>query len=58
MLCHDIPKAIDRLCAAFPDADVDAVLTEWQKAEEQMYYLGDKYLRKYTPPMVAVAAQE
>ncbi|HJK52175.1 MAG TPA: oxidoreductase [Methanocorpusculum sp.] len=58
VLFPDIPKTVDRLCAAFPDADADAVITEWQKAEEQMYYVCDKYLRKYTPPVVAVAAQE
>jgi nitrogenase molybdenum-iron protein alpha/beta subunit len=58
MLFLDIPKTIDRCLTQFPNIDVDAVLTERQRAEEQMFYSCDKYLRKYTPPVVAVAAQE
>ena len=58
MLFPRIPDTMERLLARFPDADTDAVLTEWQRAEEQMFYSCDKYLRKYTPPVVAVAAQE
>lgn len=57
MLFLDIPGTVDRLLTRFPDADADAVLAEWQRAEEQMFYSCDKYLRKYTPPVVAVAAQ-
>ncbi|HJJ99643.1 MAG TPA: oxidoreductase, partial [Methanocorpusculum sp.] len=58
MLFLDIPSTVDRLLTRFPDADADAVLADWQRAEEQMFYSCDKYLRKYTPPVVAVAAQE
>ncbi|MDE2518999.1 MAG: oxidoreductase [Methanocorpusculum sp.] len=58
MLFPDMPKTIDRCLAQFPNADADAVLAEHQRAEEQMFYSCDKYLRKYTPPVVAVAAQE
>ncbi|MDE2545672.1 MAG: oxidoreductase, partial [Methanocorpusculum sp.] len=57
MLFLDIPGTVDRLLTRFPDADADAVLAERQRAEEQMFYSCDKYLRKYTPPVVAVAAQ-
>lgn len=58
MLFLDMPATMARIVERFPMADSDAVLAEWKCAEEQMYYSCDKYLRKYTPPVVAVAAQE
>ncbi|MDU9375810.1 hypothetical protein McpSp1_03890 [Methanocorpusculaceae archaeon Sp1] len=58
MLFLDIPDTVAKLQKQFPDADTDAVLTEWSRAEEQIYYSCDKYLRKYNPPVTAVAAQE
>ncbi|HJK02351.1 MAG TPA: oxidoreductase [Methanocorpusculum sp.] len=54
----DIPDLVDRVLMRFPNANVDAVLADWQRADEQMFYFCDKYLRKYTPPVVAIAAQE
>ena len=36
MLFLDIPGTVDRLLMRFPDAD--AVLADWQRAEEQMFY--------------------
>ncbi|MDR0981504.1 MAG: nitrogenase component 1 [Methanocalculaceae archaeon] len=58
MLFLDIPKTVDRLLTLFPNIDAEVVLAERQQVEEQMFYSCDKYLRKYTPPVVAVAAQE
>ena len=58
LLFLDLPGTVAKLQEQFPDADTDAVLTEWKRAEDQIYYSCDKYLRKYNPPVVAVAAQE
>jgi nitrogenase molybdenum-iron protein alpha/beta subunit len=58
MLFLDIPKTVDRCLTQFPNIDADAVLVERQHAEERLFYSCDKYLRKYTPPIVAIAAQE
>lgn len=57
-LFPDILGTVSALLAQFPDACGDAVIAEWQRADEQMFYSCDKYLRKYNPPVVAVAAQE
>ncbi|MDR0439078.1 MAG: nitrogenase component 1 [Methanocalculaceae archaeon] len=58
MLFLDIPKTIDQCLTQFQNINADAVLAERQRAEEQMFYSCDKYLRKYAPPVVAIAAQE
>lgn len=58
LLFPDIPKTLEKLSEIFPAADIDQVLSERERAEEQMFYSCDKYLRKYHPPVVAVAAQE
>ncbi|MDR3102606.1 MAG: nitrogenase component 1 [Methanocalculaceae archaeon] len=58
LLFLDIPKTVEGLVGVFPVTNCDAVLAEWKRAEEHMYYSCDKYLRKYNPPIVVVAAQE
>lgn len=57
-LFPDIPRTVSALVDRFSGSCSDAVLAEWQRADEQMFYSCDKYLRKYNPPVVAVAAQE
>ncbi|MEA5036919.1 hypothetical protein SDC9_18429 [bioreactor metagenome] len=57
-LFPDLKDTCDNLAEAFPDADIEPVLEEWRRADEQMFYSSDKYLRKYEPPVAAVCAQE
>ena len=57
LLFSDIPETVGRIAYAFPDADTDAVLRDWERADEQMFYSCDKYLRKFAPPITAIAAQ-
>lgn len=57
-LFPDLKETIENLAITFPDADMDPVLDEWERADEQMFYYSDKYLRKYEPPIVAVCSQE
>lgn len=52
------PDIKDTLCAIekrFPNANFARLEDELAKADETMYYYADKYLRKYTPPVVAIA---
>ena len=53
----DIKDTMSALEKRFPDADYAALEDEWKKADEMMFYYADKYLRKYTPPVSAVAGQ-
>jgi nitrogenase molybdenum-iron protein alpha/beta subunit len=57
-LFPDLKETIENLAITFPDADMDPVLDEWERADELMFYYSDKYLRKYEPPIVAVCSQE
>ncbi len=57
-LFPDIKDTCAALERRFPDADYAALESEWAKADEMMYYYADKYLRKYTPPVVAIAGQK
>lgn len=54
----DIKDTAAALEKHFPDADYAALEAEWKKADETMFYYADKYLRKYTPPTVAIAGQK
>lgn len=57
-LFPDLKETCTKLADTFPDADIDPVLEEWKRADEQIFYSADKYLRKYEAPVVAVCAQE
>lgn len=57
-LFPDLKDTCENLAKTFPNADIGPVLDEWARADEQMFYSSDKYLRKYEPPVVAVCAQE
>ncbi len=57
-LFTDVKDTCANLAETFPDADIEPVLEEWRRADEQMFYSSDKYLRKYEPPVAAVCAQE
>ena len=57
-LFPDLKETCAKLRDTFPNADIDPTLEEWKRAEEQIFYSCDKYLRKYEPPVVAVCAQE
>lgn len=58
LLFPNILETVQSLSKVFPNADSEKVLSSFEKAEEQIYYSCDKYLRRYSPPTVAVAAQE
>lgn len=51
-------STVSRLCDVFSEASADSVLREWKKADEQMYYYTDKFLRKYNPPRVFAAGPD
>ncbi|WP_319377907.1 nitrogenase component 1 [uncultured Methanocorpusculum sp.] len=57
-LFPDLKETCAKLADIFPNADIEPVLEEWKRADEQLFYSSDKYLRKYEPPVVAVCAQE
>jgi nitrogenase molybdenum-iron protein alpha/beta subunit len=57
-LFPNLKETIENLAKTFPDAEMNPVLDEWERADEQMFYYSDKYLRKYEPPIVAVCSQE
>ncbi|HJJ78202.1 MAG TPA: oxidoreductase, partial [Methanocorpusculum sp.] len=57
LLFLDIKDTMSALEKRFPNADYAALEEEWKKADETMFYYADKYLRKYTPPVAAVAGQ-
>ncbi len=57
-LFPDLKETCAKLADIFPNADIDPILEEWKRADEQLFYSSDKYLRKYEPPVVAVCAQE
>lgn len=57
-LFPDLKETCAKLADTFPNADIDPILEEWKRADEQLFYSSDKYLRKYEPPVVAVCAQE
>ncbi len=58
LLFCDLPETVRRIEEVVPYANADPVLQEWERAEEQIFYACDKYLRKFSPPVVAVLAQE
>ncbi|HJJ35698.1 MAG TPA: oxidoreductase [Methanocorpusculum sp.] len=57
-LFPDAPAAARNLAEKFPDADLDRFMKEWEHADEVMFHYADKFLRKFTPPTVAIAAQK
>ncbi len=57
-LFPDLQETCAKLADTFPNADIDPVFEEWKRADEQIFYSCDKYLRKYEPPVVAVCSQE
>ncbi len=57
-LFPDLKETLENLAKTFPESDIDPALDEWKRADEQMFYYSDKYLRKYEPPVVAVCSQE
>lgn len=57
-LFPDIPGTAARIAEKFPEADTEALLKEYERADELILYYCDKYLRKYTPPVAVVAGQK
>ncbi|MDO5846509.1 MAG: nitrogenase component 1 [Methanocorpusculum sp.] len=58
LLFPDMKATADRLAERFPSADTDALMKEYEQADEKILYYSDKYLRKYTPPVAVVAGQK
>ncbi|HJJ54635.1 MAG TPA: oxidoreductase [Methanocorpusculum sp.] len=56
-LFPDLGDTAENLAEKFPNANIDALTKEWEHADEVMFHYADKFLRKFTPPTVAIAAQ-
>ncbi|MCQ2355228.1 MAG: nitrogenase component 1 [Clostridia bacterium] len=57
-LFPDLKETASHLAEVFPDALFDRFYEELSRADETMFYYADKYLRKYTPPVVAVVSEK
>jgi len=57
-LFSDLKNTLESLEMKFPNADFNKIEKEIETADEQMYYYADKYLRKYSPPVVAIVSQK
>lgn len=55
-LFPDLKETAEALEKQFPDAVFDRFYEELSRADEQMFYYADKYLRKYSPPAAAIAS--
>ncbi|HJJ28365.1 MAG TPA: oxidoreductase [Methanocorpusculum sp.] len=58
LLFTELRATVAKLCDAFSNAAPDALLKDWQAADEKMYYYADKFLRKYNPPRVLAAGPD
>ncbi|HJJ58568.1 MAG TPA: oxidoreductase [Methanocorpusculum sp.] len=55
-LFPELKKTAEALEKQFPGAVFDVFYEELSRADEQMFYYADKYLRKYAPPRAAVTS--